>query len=96
MCDSLEKDGQPLFCVVILQITVGEEHPVKVNGLHDIILAYPEEIQKRIVEKLLVFLTPADGKLSTVQPYLTQEGKVAERIPNLARGFRQCVCRLAV
>ena len=91
-----EQDLQPLFCVVILQMTVGENHPVKVNGLHDIILAYPDEIQNWIVEKLLVFITPVDGKLSTVQPYHTQEGKVAERIPNLARGFRQCVCRLAV
>lgn len=39
------QDGQPVFPLVVLQITVGENHPVKVNGLH-IILASPEFIQQ--------------------------------------------------
>ena len=89
-------DGQPVFWIVILQITVGENHPVKVNGLHDIILAFPEHIQHRIVQKLLVFVTPLDGKLNSLQPLHTQDNKVAQIIPKLVRGFQQCVCRLAL
>lgn len=84
------------FHLVVLQITVGEKHPVKVNGLHDIILAYPEFIQQRIEKKLLVFVTPVDGKLNSVQPLHTQQNKVALTIPQLVQGFEQCVCRLSV
>lgn len=89
-------DQNPLFFLVVLQITVGETHPVKVNGLHDIILAYSEEIRNRIRKKLLVFVTPLDGKLNSVQPLLTQQGKVIREIPPLARGFEQYVCRVGI
>jgi hypothetical protein len=89
-------DGQPVFQLVVLQITVGENHPVKVNGLHDIILAYPEFIQHKIIKKLLVFLTPSDGKLNSIQPLHTKQNKVAQAIPNLVKGFEQCLCRLSI
>jgi hypothetical protein len=55
---AVSQDGQPVFLLVGLQISAGENYPVKVNGLHDIILAYPE------VMKLLVFVTPLDEKLN--------------------------------
>lgn len=71
----------------MLQITVGENHPVKVNGLHDIILAYSDFIQQRIIKKLLVFVTPLDGKLNSVQPLHTQQNKVAQVIPKLVQEF---------
>lgn len=92
----LANDQQPVFLLVVLQITVGENHPVKVNGLHDIILAYPEFVQQRIIKKLLVFATPLDGKLNSVQPLHTQQNKVAQVIPNLVKGFEQCFCRLTI
>ncbi len=87
-------DQQPVYALAVLQMTVGETHPVKVNGLHDILLAYPEEIQKRIVEKMLIFVTPLDGKLNSVQPLHTQDNKVADSIPQLVKGFKQYVCRI--
>lgn len=90
------QDEQPAFLLVVLQITVGENHPIKVNGLHDIVLAYPEFIQQRIIKKMLVFVTPLDGKLNSVQPLHTQQNKVAQVIPKLVQGFEQCVCRQSV
>jgi hypothetical protein len=30
------QEAQSTFVIVVLQITVGEKHPVKVNGLNDI------------------------------------------------------------
>eukprot|EP01039_Chlorochromonas_danica_P011205 gene11205-12497_t len=92
------QDGLPVFLLVVLQITVGESHPVKVNGLHDIILAYPESIHLRIVKKILVFVTPLDGKLNSVQPLHTQENKVAQvnKIDTLVQNFEQCVCKQSV
>jgi hypothetical protein len=96
LSSGLDNYGQPVFLLVVLQITVGENHPVKVNGLHDIILAYPELIQLRIFKKLLVFVTPLDGKLNSIQSLHTQQNKVAQVIPNLVKGFEQCVCRHSV
>ncbi len=54
----------------IQQFTAGDNHPVKVNGLHDILLAYPEHIQNRIVEKRLICVAPTGRKLNAVQPLL--------------------------
>jgi hypothetical protein len=88
--------GFPTLCLVVLQITVGEKHPVQVSGLHDIILAFPTHIQAGIVRKFLVFVTPTDGKLNSRQPLHTQNNKVAVNIPVIVRGFEQCVCRHSV
>lgn len=81
------------YWLVVLQITAGERHPVKVNGLNDIISAYPEDIRIKVVRKLLVFITPLDGKLNTVQTLHTQDGKVAQRVPPLVQGFEQFIYR---
>ncbi len=69
------QDGLPLFLLMVLQITVRENHHVKVNGLHDIILAYPEFIQQIMMKKLLVFVTPLYGWMgvklcSEITPYI--------------------------
>ena len=57
-------------------MTVGQMHPVKTQGLKDIIAAFPQSIQNQLVRKLLVFVTPVEGKLNSVQSYLLQDGKV--------------------
>jgi len=89
-------DGQSVFILVVLQITVGKNHPVKVNGLKDIILSFPTFIQQRIAKKLLVFITPIDGKLNSLQPLHTQKNNDMRNIPKLVEGFEQCVCRYSL
>lgn len=91
-----ERDQDIFYLLVVLQFTVGEKHPIKINGLNDIVLAFPESLRKRIVDKLFVFVTPPEGKLNKVQPLHTQNNKVAENIPLLVQGFIQCVYRHSV
>ena len=62
------------YLLVVLQITVGKSHPVKGNGLHDILLAYSEDVRKQVVSKALVFVVPAHGELHGKQPLHTQGG----------------------
>eukprot|EP00349_Pseudokeronopsis_sp_Brazil_P005188 CAMPEP_0202968314 /NCGR_PEP_ID=MMETSP1396-20130829/13571_1 /ASSEMBLY_ACC=CAM_ASM_000872 /TAXON_ID= /ORGANISM="Pseudokeronopsis sp., Strain Brazil" /LENGTH=299 /DNA_ID=CAMNT_0049694489 /DNA_START=464 /DNA_END=1360 /DNA_ORIENTATION=- len=86
------------FCVVehnggywllVLQMTVASTHPVKVNGLKEIVLAYSLEVQYALTRKLIVFVIPQNGELRTLQPLHTQTGKVAEVIPAQVEGFEQ-------
>ena len=92
-------DWEEGYMLVVLQMTVGAVHPIKVNGLRDIVLAYPMQIRSELVSKVLVFVTPTDGALDGQQPYHTQDGKVAERFsievdgPN---GFVQHKCEYKI
>ena len=62
------------YRLVVFQITVGESHPVKVNGLDNIVEAFPEGVRKNITDKLLVFVTPNYGTLDKVQALHTIKG----------------------
>jgi hypothetical protein len=86
------------YMLIVLQITVGEKHPVKVNGLKDIYQAFPVEITERIERKVILFVTPLDGKLCTWQPLHNQDDKVIAPayIPYDARNFEQWVYRHAI
>jgi hypothetical protein len=53
--------GPDSILLVIFQTTVGKSHPVKVNGLHDILLAFPERVRNKITHKFLVFVIPKHG-----------------------------------
>jgi hypothetical protein len=86
-------DGSPQYALIVLQITVGSVHPVKMNGLHDIVLSYPSAIQDMMIKKLLVFVTPPDGKLNSIQKLITKDGKDALHVPPAVQGFEQCVYR---
>ena len=54
---------------IILQITIAEYYPVKLNGLKCILNAFSEEVRLSIERKIIIFVTPLDGKLRTIQSY---------------------------
>lgn len=87
------------YVLVVLQMTVGRTHPIKVNGLRDIVLAYPMRIRNALVRKLLVFVTPVHSALNAQQPYHTKDGKVAQRFPVEVAGqigFTQYKCEYSM
>ena len=81
------------YSLIVFQVTVGDTYYVKANGLNDIVLAYPENIQQFITLKLLVFITPILEGIHTIQPIHTQENEVSTNIPIPAQNFHQCYCR---
>jgi hypothetical protein len=89
-------DWEEGYMLVVLQMTVGAVHPIKVNGLRDIVLAYPMQIRSELVSKVLVFVTPTDGALDGQQPYHTQDGKVPQRFPIEVEGFVQHKCEYKI
>jgi len=83
------------YLLVVLQITVGKSHPVKVNGLHDILLAYLQDVREHVVSKALVFVLPAHGELDREQALHTQKEEQMDsaRVPLAVRDFKQYVYR---
>jgi hypothetical protein len=83
------------YLLVVLQITVGKSHPVKVNGLHDILLAYMQDVKKNVVSRALVFVLPAHGELDKEQALHTQKDEPmnSTRVPVVVRDFKQYVYR---
>jgi hypothetical protein len=83
------------YSLIVLQVTVGEKHPVKANGLKEIFQAFPVDIKARITRKVIIFVTPMEGKLRTLQPLHNQDDKVMAlaNIPHDARNFEQWVYR---
>ena len=82
--------------LIVLQVTVAEMHPIKANGLTYIYHAFTESIRQQINRKIIVFVTPVDGKLRTKQPLHTQGRTTFKRdqdIPAEAINFEQWVYR---
>lgn len=79
--------------LIVLQYTIDDNHPVKVNGLKNIVESYPQEIKDHMNRKLLIFVTPVDGKLQKVQPLHSQGGRVMTKLPSEVKDFEQWVCR---
>eukprot|EP01031_Cornospumella_fuschlensis_P032164 gene32164-38904_t len=79
------------YLLVALRITVGKAHPVKVNGLHDILLAYTNDVRAQVVSKALVFVLPAYDELDGEQALHTQkeENMDSARVPVAVRDFEQ-------
>lgn len=92
-CFYLIKINQHEYHLVVLQITVGKEHPIKVNGLHDILLAYSQNIRRKIKHKAIVFIIPKHGVLDQEQTLTTKKERPITNIPNIAQGFKQYVFR---
>jgi len=80
------------YWLLFFQITVGEKHPVKANGLCEIIEAYSEHIQKNINQKIVAFIIPMFGPLCSVQPLHTVDDKVMQKIPSVLQDLEQYVC----
>lgn len=86
------------FCVVermlvVFQVTVAKSHPVKVNGLRDILLAFPEHVRANITQKLVVFVIPKHGTLDKEQALHTQKGEQVVSMPRIVNDFQQYVYR---
>ncbi len=82
-----ESDKENNYLLVVFQITVGETHSVKVNGLREILAAFPADYN--FTTKALVFVTPNFGKLNKIQKLTTQKGAPYET--TLSTGFKQHV-----
>jgi hypothetical protein len=77
------------YLLMVLQFTMGMSHPVKANGLHDILFAYSGDVRVQVVSKALVFVLPARGELQ-------QKGKRVEDsscVPVAVRDFKQYMYR---
>jgi hypothetical protein len=83
------------YLLVVLQITVGKSHPIKANGLNDILLAYQADVKAAVVSKALVFVLPAHGELDKEQALHTQKEEQMDsgRVPMAVRDFKQYVYR---
>ena len=89
----VEDDGHDGFRLVVFQITVGQSHPVKANGLGKIVKSFPEEVRKKIKEKLLVFVIPKHGTLVNVQQLVTKNNTETVKLTTNVRDFQQYVYR---
>jgi hypothetical protein len=92
------KNNNNSYQLIVLQVTVGEKHPIKANGLKVIFDSFPENIRKQITRKLIVFVTPLNGKLHSIQPIHGKGNKVMKNslIRKDIRDFEQGVCRYSI
>jgi hypothetical protein len=86
------------YMLVVLQMTVGKTHPVMTSGLNDILLAFPEDVREKIVEKALIFVTPLQCELDKEQKLINADVNQTEttKFPIAVRGFEQFVYRYEI
>ena len=73
---------QGVRCVIVFQMTIAKDHPVKMQGLRVISGRFAD-----VGRQYLVFVTPMYGKLCEPQNLLTTDNKVAKNF-NGVQGFR--------
>eukprot|EP01039_Chlorochromonas_danica_P005685 gene5685-6269_t len=66
------------WTLVILQCTISKTHPVKQNGVKIIRDCYSKNSELAVEETVIMFMTPANGKLETEQPLVTKNGTVVQ------------------
>jgi len=91
-------DSSPLtpeknLMLVIIQITVAKMHPVKFHGLEEIYNSFNQEVQNRVGNVILLFVTPINGRLASKQNLTTKENtsRQEQTIPIALRNIRQYV-----
>jgi hypothetical protein len=67
------KELNGVSTLIVLQITIADKHPVKINGL-DKINNYFVNAGVPITDKILIFVTPVNGKLTRKQNLTTTKG----------------------
>lgn len=83
------------YWLVVLQITVGESHPVKANELNEILRSFPENLRNKITRRVLLFVTPSYGPLIKKQTLQTQKNEPSVLLPGDVQSFEQFVyCHL--
>ena len=81
--------------LIVLQMTIAQDHPVQANGLANIVNAFPASI-RNFRRKILLFVTPKYGKLRNEQPLQAVRNEVysgESHIPTAARNFEQWLYR---
>ena len=79
----MEMNGQSTL--FILQCTIAENHPVKMNGIVQIYDCYVNNSDVNIDHTVIVFVIPEAGKLQAKQPLTTKKNTVATNIPDKIR-----------
>lgn len=88
---SLWRRGSDKFLLVVFQISVATtSHPVRIDGLHDILSAFPEDVLSKITHKFLVFVVP---KHCSLRRNCTLRRRIQMLVPNIVKGFQQYVYR---
>jgi hypothetical protein len=64
------------YMLVVLQVTVAASHPVKSNGLVDILDIFPEALHSKISKKALVFVKDAHGTFDKEQSIVSKNDSV--------------------
>lgn len=95
-CDPSTSTDNHNYWLVVIQFTVKKLHPVKVNGLHEIIFSFAEDVKKRITRKVLLFVTPECGELNEKQMLINYQFKEVVDLPLAVQGFEQYVFRHTV
>ena len=94
---TIEVDGVKVL--LVFQITIASSHPVRANGLVKIFNAFPEDIRNSFQRKIILFVTPSQGKLCSWQPLWTVKGetfKDVTKIPAEAKNFEQWFYRYTI
>lgn len=84
--------SQARYRLVVLQITVASSHPVKANGIVNILKAFPAAIRARVTEKALVFINDYKAKIGVWQNFVSKYKKKLTKVPAVVKNFKQYVC----
>lgn len=70
--------------LILLQMTVGATHPVKASGLEEIYKLFSSRLPPVVTAANLVFVTPANSPLATVQPLINSKNQVYKNESEIA------------
>jgi hypothetical protein len=73
------KELNGVSTLIVLQITIADKHPVKMNGLDKINKCFVNA-GVTITDKILIFVTPVNGKLTSKQNLITTKDTDATKI----------------
>jgi hypothetical protein len=86
------KELNGVLTLIVLQVTISGSHSVKINGLEIICKCYANA-NIEIKNKILIFVTPVNGKLNSQQNLTNVNGTVATKIPeNDGTVYRKQLC----
>ena len=88
----LELNG--LWTLIVLQFTDAAAHGVRADGLVEIFSSFTDTVRKDIKRKVVLFVTPSEGKLCEEQSFLDTNGDTYKtRARNPAIDFEQWLYR---
>ena len=84
--------------LIVVQVTITGEHPVKADDFKVIVKAYSQEMRAKISRKIILFMIPVDGALCPHLPLHTKDGHVItdSMSPMEAKYFKQWIFRRTI